>query len=277
MNMINAIYKELIKAIISGGYKITTRGSETYSLLPTPGLCINDFPLITTRKTAWKKALREYEWFMSGDAFCPEELLDWWDGQLNNYGCYKYGYPRQLRLFGYCEFDQIRFVLDALKNNPNSRRIIMTTWHPHEMSDITITNNNPRTPTTCHGSFVQFFVRDGELIMKHYQRSADMLLGVPHNLVQYWALLLFFAHHANLKPGYIIWDFGDAHIYTEESHIKTANEIIEADALSHDIELVYEYSGELDDYGLPKFKTDDFKLKGTVPEPIVKTRPKLIA
>jgi len=177
----------------------------------------------------------------------------------------------------YARFDQVAFILTALRDNPNSRRIIMTTWNPGEMANITRTNDNTQTPTCCHATMVQFFVRHGALHMKHYQRSADMLLGVPHNWVQYWALLLYFAHHSGLKPGSIRWDFGDAHIYAEDSHVQTAMEICAASPLPSECELIYMYSGERDTFGAPKFKASDFTITGDVSNPEVTTRPKLIA
>jgi len=274
---INKLYqKQLGKTLIEGDV-IITRGSEVHSNITLKPAIITSFPLVTTRKTAWRKAIREMEWFMSGESVCPEPLLDWWKGQLGPNNFYGKGYSKQLRKYGLHRFDQIAYVLEALKNNINSRRIIITAWESENMANITKYNINPQTPTCCHATMLQFFVRDGKLIMNHYQRSADMLLGLPHNWVQYWALLLYLAHHSGLTPGWIRWDIGDAHIYADESHMVTAAAIINAEPLSNECDLVYTYSGGIDAYGTPEFKADDFTVTGEIPEPVVTKRPLLIA
>lgn len=285
---INDEYINLLEDVLKYGNNVTTRGNSTRSNLLLDPIQLETFPLVTIRKTAWKKAIREMEWFMSGKSICPDELLDWWEGQLNPNRQLVDGYAAQLRsststnAYGVLtSFDQVAFILEGLKNNPNSRRLIMTTWNPGEMANITKVNDNPQTPTCCHGTMTQFFVRNNTLNMKHYQRSADLLLGVPHNWVQYWALLLYFAHHAGLNPGWIRWDFGDAHIYNEPSHMNTAREIAyghdDVDFETDDCELVYKCSGELDNFGTPKFKASDFKVIGEIPKPLVTLKPKLIA
>jgi len=175
----NEIYTNLLKQIMMDGDVVNTRNSEVYSHYDLPNVTFTSVPLVTLRKTAWKKALREMEWFLSGDEKCPEELLDWWHGQLDLEGRLIDGYGQQLRnstclnwpvLYSH-GFDQVEFIQKALKDNPNSRRLLMTTWNAGEMAHITDTNQNPNTPTCCHSIVVQFFVRNGCLSMKTYQRS----------------------------------------------------------------------------------------------------------
>ena len=139
------------------------------------------------------------------------------------------------------------------------------------MGRITEINGNLQTPTTCHGTLLQFFVRDGALGIYHYQRTADMLLGLPHNLMQYWALLLYLARRSGLKVGWIDWQLGDAHIYDDISHTVPA-EYIAYRNLPEDYtgDLVYQPS--IDD-GV--FRAADFRLSKSVPEPGVNARPKL--
>jgi thymidylate synthase len=231
------------------------------------------------------------EWFMSGSSKCPEKLSKWWAGQLNEYGEYLNGYSHQLRQAIYSEtitkhgfFDQINYILDGLKNHQHSRRLVMTSWNTGEMANITKTNNNPQTPSCCHSTVLQFFVVSGELHIKHYARSQDMLLGFQANIVQYWALLTYFAFHSNLKVGSLTWIFGDAHIYNEESHIESANQIIKILMNRNnsgfvepiELKLVYNYSGELDSFGTPKFSAADFIIEGEIPKPTVLTKPKLL-
>lgn len=120
---------------------------------------------------------------------------------------------------------------------------------------------------------VHFFVRDNSLFMTHYQRSADMLLGLPHNFLAYWALLLYFSYHANLNIGALRYIIGDAHIYCEPSHIDAVKEIIRYDLskrLLSPPSLVYNGNGDC------RFKASDFEIVGEIPEPVTTIRPKLL-
>lgn len=213
---------------------VETRNSKARPLFG-PRFEFDSLPLITVRPTAPMKALREMEWFMSGYAHCRPELNDWWRGQLDSNGRYLNGYPTQLRSSTYCSgmrvdyFDQIAHIVDSIRNHPHGRRGIITAWNPGEMARITETNDNPNTPTTCHLSFVQFHVKRGALNMLSVQRSADVLLGLPHNWVQHWSLLAWLAHHCGLSVGRMIWVGGDVHLYDEPSHLECAREIVESD------------------------------------------------
>ena len=273
MSEANRKYVCLLKEILNNGDSVTTRNSQVYSHFDLPNITFTELPLITLRKTAWKKALREMEWFLSGNSKCPDELLDWWDGQLDKFNRYEGGYSTQFRAMSGAEetiFDQIDFIQEGLKNNPNSRRLLMTVWSPIDMAEITMLNDNPNTPTCCHSIVVQFFVRNGYLSMKTYQRSADMLLGVPHNWVQSWAMLMWFAHHAGLKVGSMTWMWGDAHVYDEESHIDTAHNMIRyCTGTTTKFDMVYTPTSK-------DFKASDFSIIGEIPEPVVTTRPKLL-
>lgn len=277
MSEANKKYACILKEILNNGDLVTTRNHRVYSSFNLPNVTFTTTPLVTLRKTAWKKALREMEWFLSGDSECPKELLDWWKGQLDEDGYLTSGYGAQLRHSTFYDFrvdehnsfDQIEFIQEALKNNPNSRRLLMTTWNAGEMANITEANDNTNTPTCCHSIIVQFFVRNGRLSMKSYQRSADMLLGVPHNWIQSWAMLLWFAHHAGLKVGSMTWMWGDAHIYDEPSHVDTAETMVSFYTGMDEVKLVYTPTSE-------DFKASDFSIVGHIPDPIVTTRPKLL-
>lgn len=270
-------YLQLLHNVRYYGEEVSTRNSDVYTEFNLPNVTFTEFPLITLRKTAAMKAIREMEWFLSDNDKCPEELLDWWEGQLNPEGRLVDGYTTQFRSFSSwlegCTvqgFDQIGFAINALKSNPNSRRLVMTVWNPGEMAEITETNENPNTPTCCHSIMIQLFVRSGKLHMKTYQRSADMLLGVPHNWVQSWAMLMYFAHHAGLKVGSMTWMWGDAHIYKEESHLAVVSELLNANyQFGNAPELVYEPTSE-------DFLAKDFKIVGEIPAPSCLIRPKLL-
>jgi thymidylate synthase len=300
-------YAFLLQDILRLNNVVETRNHSCYCNPFLDNVTFDSLPLITVRKTAWKLALTEMEWFMSGSAQRPEKLTKWWAEQLYDDRLYLNGYPDQFRNASYTHvtvpdkspfynyeldgFDQIAYILDGLKNHQHSRRLVMTSWNTGEMAEITKTNNNPQCPSTCHGSLIQFFVVNGELHIKHYTRSQDVMLGTPHNFVQYWALLTYFAFHSNLKVGSLTWVFGDAHIYNEESHLEAAEQIIKfyfnrvrdfACGLSPypdpevTLNLVYNYSGELDSFGTPKFAATDFTIEGEIPQPTVLAKPKLL-
>ena len=151
------IYQQLLKSVLGSGSVVSTRNHEVSSSIDLPNTTFIKTPLVTLRTTAWRKAIREMEWFMSGNEMCPDELLDWWKGQLDKDGILNYGYPKQFRNYtteDYEGFDQVKFMLDSLNSNPHSRRLILSIWHPGEMANITSHNNNPNTPTCYHSIVV---------------------------------------------------------------------------------------------------------------------------
>ena len=281
-------YTFLLQDILRLNNVVETRNHSCYCNPFLDNVTFDSLPLITVRKTAWKLALTEMEWFMSGKPKCPEKLAKWWAGQLDEQGNHNAGYAMQFRTYvgaipDYTEFDQIAYILDGLKNHQHSRRLLMTAWNTPEMAHITSLNKNPNTPSNCHATIIQFFVVNGSLHMKHYQRSVDTVIGLVHNFVQYWALLTYFAFHSNLKVGSLTWVFGDAHIYNEESHIEAAKKIINTVLEAADyainkcsLNLIYNYSGRLDSFGTPNFNAADFTIEGEIPKPTVLTKPKLL-
>ena len=267
------LYCSLISSIFRKGETVQSRNGLTRRLFTLPTLTFDCTPLVTVRPTAWSKAIREMEWFLTGDPKCPDELLDWWDGQLNPHGMYLHGYGEQLRAFNH---DQIKHLIHTLKTNPFSREHIITTWHPSKMVTIKEVNNNPRTPACCHSTLVQFFVsKDGGVSMHSYQRSADMLLGVPHNWIQSWALLLWVAAQVEGVPDKMLWTFGDAHIYMEPTHLRVVEKLIPA----ADRALFPPYNPRLLYTGKPGsvFSAGDFEMIGKIPEPLTTFRPTLIS
>lgn len=282
------IYLNALAQIEYMGTRKPGRNGDTVSYYAVDEMKFTQTPLVTLRKTAWKMAIREMEWFMSGDPKCPEELLPWWEGQLDNDGHYLCGYSQQFRGLdaGYGgKLDQINYLLNSIREHPNSRRACLTTWNPLDMANITLLNDNPKTPTTCHSSFVQLHVCESRLHMFSYQRSADMLLGLPHNWIQSWALLLWFAHWAKLAPGSLMWRIGDAHIYYEESHRETLKALLnqrikfelEGVPQANPFQLVYQPPAEIELIGdCPAFKAAHFKMIGDIPYPVVSLRPTLL-
>jgi thymidylate synthase len=154
----------------------------------------------------------------------------------------------------------------------------MTVWHASQMERITRSNRNDRTPTACHFSFVQYFVRDHQLHAYHYQRSADVLLGLPHNFIQHWALLLYFAHHAKLSVGSLRYQLGDAHLYQDQTHITTTHQLLACTThpeLDNSFELVYNPE-HMQESEVPELLVSDYVMHGTIPEPVVQLRPRLL-
>jgi thymidylate synthase len=271
-------YLNLISLLHHHGEEVETRNGRVKSIIHADPITFTETPLVTLRKTAWNKAIREMEWFMSGDPRCPDELLDWWNGQLNSQQCYLDGYGEQFRHFSdgpRVPFDQVAFILDGLRNHPYSRRLIMTAWNPADMASITQTNCNERTPTTCHSSFMQFFVREGSLHLMTVQRSCDVLLGLPHNWIQTWALLLYFANWSNLRVGSLRWVFGDLHLYQHSTHTDTVERLL-TQTVNLDRSVCLCYNPSVENSGVPCFKGSDFVMQGEIPEPRVLTRPQLL-
>lgn len=275
-------YISIIRNIYEYGDELETRNYRVKSIINCNQIVFTETPLVTIRKVAWKKAIKEMSWFLSGNSLCPDELRDWWDGQLNREGRYIGGYGDQLRSFSEDHmvdrgFDQVRYLLEGLRDHKNSRRLVISTWNAKDMSDITSYNDNPKTPTNCHGSIIQCHVRDDKLHMTQYQRSADILLGVPHNWIQYWALLLYLANWSELEVGSLRWIFGDVHLYQEESHLACAKHILSIACQTLDSACKLCYNPSVSWTGaIPEFKASDFTIVGTVPDPIVTIRPKLL-
>lgn len=150
-------------------------------------------------------------------------------------------------------FDQVQHFLDGIKNDPFSRRNVITTWLPDHVQMGYL------NPTNCHGSMIQAFVdNDNKLDISMYQRSADMVVGTPHNWIQYWAFLLWVAAQTGREPGTFTWIGGDCHIY--ESHLPLVQKLKDLHAACGASELRPQlvYNGEV---GSP-FKADDFCLSG---------------
>jgi len=279
----NFSYVKLIKDIDTYGEVIETRNGVTKRLFDVKPFTFDSFPLVTIRKTAWKMAIREMEWFMSGDEKCPNELYPWWSTQLSKSGSYLDGYGKQLRHFSgggdfhRDDFDQIDCLIEGLKEHPNSRRHVITTWNPDEMYYITDTNDNPLTPTCCHSTLVQFFVSRKILHMKSYQRSADVLLGLPHNWVQSWALLMYLASICNYHVGTLTWILGDAHIYQDESHVEVVKEFNSLNMFNFvDKENFLCYNHKVVKGETPPFLASDFSVSTEIQKPLVLGKPILL-
>lgn len=279
-------YVQLLEDIVREGQIINGRNSRVLRLTMPTTMTFTEFPLVTVRKTAVKMALKEWEWFCSGSKVCPPELAPWWENQLTDM-LYENGYPTQMRhSVASCSdtgmFDQLNYMIKSLVFAPFSRRHVISLWNTGDMDNIQSVNSNPRTPATCHTSLLQCFVnKDWTLDMLSYQRSADVILGLPHNLVQTWAFLKYLAVHTGMSVGKLKYQLGDAHVYEAEGHLEATAEMIQCMREPVDSyvtpHLAYFPSDKVDVRGVPMFKASEFQVTDTEDvQPVVTIKPKLV-
>lgn len=169
------------------------------------------FPLVTTKKVHTRSIIHELLWFLAGDTnikYLKDNNVSIWDDWADERGDLGPVYGRQWRSWpdhrGRGEIDQIAQVVDEIKKNPGSRRLVVSAWNPADIPNMAL--------APCHCLF-QFYVSDGKLSCQLYQRSADVFLGVPFNIASYALLTHMVAQVTGLKPGEFIHSFGDLHIY----------------------------------------------------------------
>ncbi|MEM6626305.1 MAG: thymidylate synthase [Pseudomonadota bacterium] len=175
------------------------------------------FPLLTTKKLHLRSIIVELLWFLRGDtniAWLKENGVSIWDEWADETGDLGPVYGRQWRSWAAPDgrvIDQIQWVLNEIKTNPNSRRLIVSAWNPADIEDMAL--------PPCHCLF-QFQVMDGRLNCQLYQRSADVFLGVPFNIASYALLTMMMARATGLQPGVFVHTMGDAHLYA--NHVEQA-------------------------------------------------------
>jgi thymidylate synthase len=249
----DGVYRDLLARLLESGSRVETRNSRCRRLV-CQSVRFTGTPLVGARRTAWKNALREWEWFMSGSKSVDDlhpSVRAWWEPWADEDGLVLNNYSQQFRQFqGSVGFpaDQIALLIDGITRHPYSRRNVVTTWNAADMAD-------PQTPiTNCHNTATQAFVEpaDDTLHLVTYQRSADAVCGIPHNWVQMWAFLLWLAHRGGRKVGSLSWVGGDVHLY--ECHVDLARRVVGAEP-GPVPELVYSPTFE-------EFRADDFTLSG---------------
>ena len=179
------------------------------------------FPLITTKKLHLKSIIHELLWFLKGDTnikYLQDNGVKIWDGWADKNGDLGPVYGSQWRNWNNDNIDQISNLMEMIKKNPKSRRMIVSAWNPSVLPDTSISfdeniKNGKAALPPCH-AFFQFYVANGKLSCQLYQRSADIFLGVPFNIASYSLFTHMVAHVCKLKVGDFIHTFGDAHIYT---------------------------------------------------------------
>ena len=218
------------------------------------------FPLLTTKKVHLKSIIHELLWFLNGDTnvkYLQDNGVRIWNEWADADGNLGHIYGYQWRSWPDYEgghIDQIKEVIETIKNNPDSRRIIVSAWN---VGDIKNMNLPP-----CH-AFFQFYVADGKLSLQLYQRSADTFLGVPFNIASYALLTMMVAQVCGLEPGDFIHTFGDVHIYNDhreqvELQLTRTPRRLPRMKINPDVKDIF------------SFKFEDFELEDYDPYPTIK-------
>jgi thymidylate synthase len=217
------------------------------------------FPLLTTKKLHLRSIIVELLWFLRGDtniAYLKDHGVSIWDEWADASGDLGPVYGKQWRSWTAPDgrvIDQISAVVKSLKENPNSRRHIVSAWNPADVDDMAL--------PPCHCLF-QFFVAEGRLSCQLYQRSADVFLGVPFNIASYALLTLMVAKATGLQPGEFVHSFGDAHLYL--NHIDQAREQLSRQPLD------FPTMDLADKTDLFAFELSDFQIRNYQAHPAIK-------
>ncbi len=221
-------YHDLVKHVLKHGTQKGDRtGTGTISVFGYQMRfdLSEGFPMVTTKKLHLKSIIYELLWFLKGDTnikYLQENGVKIWDEWANENGDLGPVYGHQWRNWNSEEIDQITELIETLKTNPNSRRMLVSAWNPSVLPDTSkpfaenIALGKVALPP-CH-AFFQFYVAEGKLSCQLYQRSADIFLGVPFNIASYALLTMMIAQVCELEVGEFIHTFGDAHIYN--NHIE---------------------------------------------------------
>ena len=218
------------------------------------------FPMLTTKKLHLKSILHELIWFLKGDTniqYLKDNGVSIWNEWADEQGNLGPVYGSQWRSWPAPDgqsIDQISQVIDQIKNNPNSRRLIVSAWNVADVNEMAL--------PPCH-CFFQFYVADGKLSCQLYQRSADTFLGVPFNIASYALLTMMIAQVCDLKLGEFIHTLGDAHLYT--NHLEQAKL-----QLTRDFRSLPQLKMNPAIKDIFDFKFEDFSIEGYDPHPHIK-------
>ncbi|RPG54415.1 MAG: thymidylate synthase [Flavobacteriales bacterium TMED96] len=266
-------YLDLLKKIKSSGdYKKDRTGTGTLSMFGYQMRfdLSKGFPMVTTKKLHLKSIIYELLWFLKGDtniSYLKENGVRIWNEWADEKGDLGPIYGFQWRNWNNDGIDQIKGVINSLKTNPDSRRLLVTAWNPSVLPDNNysfsenIQNGKAALPP-CH-AFFQFYVSNSKLSCQLYQRSADVFLGVPFNIASYSLLTMIIAQVCKLEVGEFIHTFGDVHIYSNhldqvKIQLKRKPKKLPRIKINPDIDDVF------------KFTFDDFELIDYNPHPAIK-------
>ncbi len=256
-------YLDLLQDILDNGVQRGDRtGTGTISVFGRQmRFDLNEgFPVTTTKKLHLRSIIHELLWFLQGDTniqYLKENKVRIWDEWADENGDLGPVYGKQWRSWAAPNgetIDQISEVIHSIKNNPNSRRHVVTAWNPADLPDMAL--------SPCHCLF-QFYVADGRLSCQLYQRSADTFLGVPFNIASYALLTMMIAQVCDLGLGEFVHTFGDAHLYLnhlEQAKLQLSREPRELPTMwiNPEVKSIFD------------FKYEDFKLENYNPHPTIK-------
>lgn len=256
-------YHDLIRRILAEGVERSDRtGTGTRAVF---GHQIrfdmrDGFPMVTTKKLHVKSIIHELLWFLSGDTnirYLQENGVSIWDAWASADGDLGPVYGKQWRAWKTTdgrEIDQVAWLVDQIRHNPDSRRLIVSAWNVGELPEMAL--------VPCH-AFWQVAVMDGRLHLNLYQRSADIFLGVPFNIASYALLLCMLAQQCDLEPGDLVWSGGDCHIYL--NHLDQVKLQIEREPYSLPKLVIKRKPASIFDYIY-----DDFEIRGYTSHPHIK-------
>lgn len=266
-------YLDLVKHVLENGNEKADRtGTGTKSVF---GHQIRfdlseGFPMVTTKKLHLKSIVHELLWFIKGDTnikYLQENGVRIWNDWADENGDLGPVYGHQWRNWNSDDIDQLTDVIKTLKNNPDSRRMLVTAWNPSVLPDTSVSfdenvANGKAALPPCH-AFFQFYVADGKLSCQLYQRSADIFLGVPFNIASYALLTMMIAQVCGYEAGEFIHTFGDAHIYSnhfEQLELQLSRELrpLPKMIINPDVKNIFD------------FTFDDFTLVDYNPHPHIK-------
>ena len=231
------------------------------------------FPMVTTKKLHLKSIIYELLWFLKGDTninYLTENGVKIWNSWADKNGDLGPVYGHQWRNWNSDEVDQITEVIHTLKNNPNSRRMLVSAWNPSVLPDTSksfdenVANGKAALPP-CH-AFFQFYVADGKLSCQLYQRSADIFLGVPFNIASYALFTEMMAQVCGYQAGEFIHTFGDAHIYNnhiEQLELQLSRECRPLPKMKLNPEITNIFDFNFEDFTLEDYNPHPH-IKGTV-------------
>ncbi len=256
-------YLDLMRTILDEGhYKADRTGTGTYSIF---GYQMRfdlqkGFPLLTTKKLHLRSIIYELLWFLRGDTniqYLHDHNVTIWDEWADEHGDLGPVYGKQWRSWEAPDgrvIDQITNLIEQLKRNPDSRRLIVSAWNPADVDQMAL--------PPCHTMF-QFYANDGQLSCQLYQRSADVFLGVPFNIASYALLTMMVAQVCGLKAKDFVHTFGDAHIYS--NHVEQAKL-----QLSRDPRPLPQMRINPEVKSIFDFQYEDFTLENYDPHPHIK-------
>ena len=262
-------YEDLLRKILmEGNLKNDRTGTGTISLFGQQMRfdLAKGFPLLTTKRVFFKGIAYELLWFLKGSSnvhWLQEHNVHIWDewadenGDLGPvYGVQWRSWPAPTADDPDRTIDQISNVLELIKHNPDSRRMVVTAWNPAEVENMAL--------PPCHALF-QFYVADGRLSCQLYQRSCDMFLGVPFNIASYSLLTMMMAQQAGLEPGEFVWTGGDCHIY--DNHVEQVLEQLSREPYPYP-RMEIRKADSLFYYQYSNFHLADYRYHPTIKAPI---------